>query len=90
MEALMNSITEKPDWRIKVLNKDIVDRWRKDAMDQGANMTATMIDWVSPATRSYYPANCEIISSENGDRFGSHGSPQNWLTALLVYFRTCQ
>lgn len=47
MMAIMNKITDKPDWDKKVFDESIVRKWRQEALGtQGMDVTEKMLDWV--------------------------------------------
>ncbi|KAH9478441.1 hypothetical protein JR316_0008896 [Psilocybe cubensis] len=45
MLQLMNTITDKPDWNIKVNDQEITDKWKQEAMSSGADITSAMVDY---------------------------------------------
>ncbi|KAF8971362.1 hypothetical protein BDZ97DRAFT_1901571 [Flammula alnicola] len=45
MLQLMNSITDKPDWHVKVNNPEITTKWRDEALASDNDITPKMIDW---------------------------------------------
>ena len=48
MMAIMNSITDKPEWSRKVFDESIARKWRQEAMeDENWDVTEKMLDWVS-------------------------------------------
>jgi len=49
MVALMDSITDKPEWDRKVFQEDIVHKWRQEAVDSGMDVSEKMLDWVCRA-----------------------------------------
>ncbi|KAM5469176.1 hypothetical protein MauCBS54593_004528 [Microsporum audouinii] len=47
MIQVMNNITDKPDWDMKVFDTSITDRWRKELLeDDGLDVTEKMVDWI--------------------------------------------
>lgn len=46
MIALMDSITDKPEWDRKVFDDGIVSNWRKEALDSDMDVSEKMLDWV--------------------------------------------
>ncbi|KAF8885254.1 hypothetical protein CPB84DRAFT_138098 [Gymnopilus junonius] len=45
MLQLMNSITDKPDWYIKINNPEIAQKWKDEALASGRDVTERMINW---------------------------------------------
>ncbi|KAF8972573.1 hypothetical protein BDZ97DRAFT_1913065 [Flammula alnicola] len=45
MLQLMNSITDKPDWHVKVNNPAIAKKWRDEALASDSDITPKMVDW---------------------------------------------
>ena len=45
MLQIMNLITDKPDWHVKVHDENIVKKWRDEATASGRNITPNMLDW---------------------------------------------
>ncbi|KAF8971372.1 hypothetical protein BDZ97DRAFT_1237314 [Flammula alnicola] len=45
MLQLMNGITDKPDWHVKVNNPEITTKWRNEALASDNDITPKMIDW---------------------------------------------
>ena len=47
MMAIMDKITDKPDWDKKVFDNTIVPKWRQEALGtQGMDVSEKMFDWV--------------------------------------------
>ena len=47
MMAIMNKITDKPDWDKKVFDDTIIQKWRQEALaTEGMDMSEKMLDWV--------------------------------------------
>lgn len=46
MLALMESITDKPEWDRKVFDESIVQKWRQEAIDGDMDVSDKMLDWV--------------------------------------------
>ncbi|KAK2764408.1 hypothetical protein FQN54_009102 [Arachnomyces sp. PD_36] len=47
MLNLMNQLTDKPDWEVKVFNDSITEKWKMEAMNtEGADVTERMFDYV--------------------------------------------
>ncbi|KAM6491104.1 Protein of unknown function (DUF4246) domain containing protein [Amanita muscaria] len=43
---LMNQLTDKPDWNIKVFDDDIANKWKNEALAVGdVDITQGMVDW---------------------------------------------
>ncbi len=54
MMAIMDNITDKPDWDKKVFDDSIVQRWRQEALTrEGMDVSEKMLDWVCT-----YPPPC--------------------------------
>ena len=48
MMAIMDKITDKPDWDKKVFDDTIVQKWRQEALStEGMDVSEKMLDWVS-------------------------------------------
>lgn len=47
MMALMERITDKPEWERKVFDEGIVEKWRVEAMEGEMDVTEKMFVWVS-------------------------------------------
>ncbi|KDR70069.1 hypothetical protein GALMADRAFT_76694 [Galerina marginata CBS 339.88] len=45
MLQLMNSITDKPSWNIKINDPEIVQKWKDEAVGSGRDITTKMVDW---------------------------------------------
>ncbi|KDR70090.1 hypothetical protein GALMADRAFT_1351644 [Galerina marginata CBS 339.88] len=45
MLQLMNSITDKPGWNIKINDPDITQKWKDEALGSGCDITTKMVDW---------------------------------------------
>ncbi|KAF8960406.1 hypothetical protein BDZ97DRAFT_2077483 [Flammula alnicola] len=73
MLQLMNSITDKPDWHIKVNNPEIAKKWRDEALASDRDITPKMVDWCLDELRYKAtfvltsPANPPPIVVYNGD-----------------------
>ncbi len=47
MMEIMNRITDKVGWEVKVFDEKITQRWRKEAMGiEGRDVSEKMMDWV--------------------------------------------
>ena len=47
MMAIMDKITDKPDWDKKVFDETIVQKWRQEALaTKGMDVSEKMLDWV--------------------------------------------
>lgn len=46
MVALMDSITDKPEWDWKIFDEGIIQKWRQEALDGGMDVSEKMLDWV--------------------------------------------
>lgn len=47
MMAIMDKITDKPDWDRKVFDDTIVQKWRQEALAaEGTDVSEKMLDWV--------------------------------------------
>ena len=47
MMAIMDKITDKPDWDKKVFDDTIVQKWRQEALGtEGMDVSEKMLDWV--------------------------------------------
>ena len=47
MMAIMDKITDKPDWDKKVFDDTIVQKWRHEALaTKGMDVSEKMLDWV--------------------------------------------
>lgn len=47
MMAIMDKITDKPDWDKKVFDDTIIQKWRQEALaTEGMDMSEKMLDWV--------------------------------------------
>ncbi len=47
MIEIMNRITDKVGWDVKVFDEKITQRWRKEAMEvEGRDVSEKMMDWV--------------------------------------------
>lgn len=46
MIAMMDSITDKPDWNRKIFDEKIVGKWRQEALDSDIDVSDKMLDWV--------------------------------------------
>ena len=47
MMAIMDKITDKPDWDRKVFDDTIVHKWRQEALaTEGMDVSEKMLDWV--------------------------------------------
>lgn len=46
MIAMMDSITDKPEWDRKILDEKIVGKWRQEAVDSERDISEKMLDWV--------------------------------------------
>ena len=47
MMAIMDKITDKPDWDRKVFDNTIVQKWRQEALGaEGMDVSEKMLDWV--------------------------------------------
>ena len=50
MVAIMDSITDKPDWDKKVFDDVILQKWRQEALGtEGMDVSEKMLDWVCTA-----------------------------------------
>ena len=52
MMAIMDKITDKPDWDKKVFDDTVVDKWRQEALAteaEGIDVSEMMLDWVGTA-----------------------------------------
>ncbi|KDR70062.1 hypothetical protein GALMADRAFT_255445 [Galerina marginata CBS 339.88] len=45
MLQLMNNITDKPDWNIKINDLKIAQKWKDEALSSGHDITTKMVDW---------------------------------------------
>lgn len=45
MMAVMNELTDKPDWERKVFDEEIAAKWKSEALEKN-NFTEAMFDWV--------------------------------------------
>ena len=47
MMAIMDKITDKPDWDKKVFDNTIIAKWRQEALaTEGMDVSEKMFDWV--------------------------------------------
>ena len=47
MMAIMDNITDKPDWDEKVFDETIIQNWRQEALaTEGMDVSERMLDWV--------------------------------------------
>lgn len=47
MMAIMDKITDKPDWDKKVFDETILSKWRQEALAiEGMDISEKMLDWV--------------------------------------------
>ena len=47
MMAIMDKITDKPDWDKKVFDDTIIQKWRQEALaTEGMDVSEKMLDWV--------------------------------------------
>ncbi|PCG98106.1 Protein of unknown function DUF4246 [Penicillium occitanis (nom. inval.)] len=46
MMRMMNTITDKPDWDKKIYNTEITDKWTKEIVDSGADISPKMLEWI--------------------------------------------
>ena len=47
MMAIMNDITDKPNWDIKVFDDSVVQKWRQEALaNEYVDVSEKMLDWV--------------------------------------------
>lgn len=46
MVRIMNTITEKPDWRLKLFDKRITTKWREEVAQSAQDVSARMMDWI--------------------------------------------
>ena len=47
MMALMDQITDKPNWDQKVFDQNITSKWRGEARESGLDVSEKMYEWVS-------------------------------------------
>lgn len=47
MIALINELTDMPDWDRKVFDPDFVSEWKSAKVMSGRDITRSMADWVS-------------------------------------------
>ncbi|KAH9475906.1 hypothetical protein JR316_0011467 [Psilocybe cubensis] len=45
MMQLMNTITDKPGWQIKVYDPKISYKWKEEALSSGKDISSKMVDW---------------------------------------------
>lgn len=83
MMQLVNSITDKPEWRRKVFDEAIVEKWRAEAItNEGQGFTENMFDYVSSINPfSILSANTQKCVAELQDKAKKH--VENDLTAVL-------
>ncbi|KAL4761383.1 DUF4246 domain-containing protein [Aspergillus foveolatus] len=46
MMRIMNTITDKPDWQLKVFDKRITTKWREEVAQSAQDVSARMMDWI--------------------------------------------
>lgn len=46
MLALMDGITDKPEWDRKIFDESIIQKWRREAVDSDMDVSEKMLDWV--------------------------------------------
>ncbi|KAL4754373.1 hypothetical protein BDW72DRAFT_139550 [Aspergillus terricola var. indicus] len=46
MMRIMNIITDKPDWRLKLFDKRITAKWREEVAESAQDVSARMMDWI--------------------------------------------
>lgn len=46
MLALINELTEIPDWQYKIYDPDFVFKWKSAKVLTGQDVTRSMADWV--------------------------------------------
>lgn len=61
MLALMDSITDKPEWDRKVFDQSIIQKWRQEAVDSDMDVSDKMLDWV--CFTYFLTFGCSIASS---------------------------
>ena len=47
MLALINGLTDMPDWHRKIFDPDMVFEWKSAKLLSGRDITRSMVDWVS-------------------------------------------
>ncbi len=47
MLALINELTDMPDWHRKIYDPDMVFEWKSAKLLSGRDITRSMVDWVS-------------------------------------------
>lgn len=57
MLALMNELTDMPDWDRKIFENDFTFKWKSEKLMTGKDITRSMADWVilhrNPSFRGY-------------------------------------
>ncbi|KKA25905.1 hypothetical protein T310_0108 [Rasamsonia emersonii CBS 393.64] len=51
MLRIMDKITDKPQWDVKVFDEDIVKKWKEEALRNDNNVTERMMEWVMAELR---------------------------------------
>ena len=47
MIALINELTDMPEWSRKIFDPDMVFEWKSAKLFGGRDITRSMVDWVS-------------------------------------------
>ena len=51
MLALINTLTDMPDWGRQIFNPDFTIRWKSELLMTGKDVTRSMADWVGWSTK---------------------------------------
>ncbi|KAJ5676107.1 hypothetical protein N7462_009004 [Penicillium macrosclerotiorum] len=69
MVAVMEDITDLPEWWKKIHEPGVPEKWRKMALDSGADITPNMADWIIEELifKAMIYENSEAVGLYNGD-----------------------
>ncbi|KAM6491139.1 Protein of unknown function (DUF4246) domain containing protein [Amanita muscaria] len=87
MMKLMNQITDKPDWNIKVFDDNIANRWKNEALDvEDVDITQGMVDWCIEELRYKTKAfeKTGMVTAYNGDVVKSDVAVSSSLRLALI------
>ncbi|KAM6502959.1 Protein of unknown function (DUF4246) domain containing protein [Amanita muscaria] len=87
MMRLMNQLTDKPDWNIKVFDDDIANKWKNEALAaEDIDITQGMVDWCIEELRYKAKAfdTTGMVTAYNGDVIKSDVAVSSSLRLALI------